>query len=92
MTNLGPRSRSGQTIQAGDTVAVMLHTYRNGEVTGSKVAARGLVRRIYRHGERGQWRASIQWEDDTKAFLYTGKTNWAYVREIELVKRANAKR
>lgn len=79
--------RGGQSIQEGDTVAVMLHTYRNGEVTGSRVAVKGRVTRIYQRGTGGHWRAQVIWEDDVKGFMYTGNTNWAYVRNLTLIKR-----
>ena len=87
MTNQGPKSRTGQTIQEDDIIAVMIHTYRRGEITGSKVAVRGVVLKIYRESPRGQWRARIRWEDPVKGFLYTGKDNWAYIKEIELIRR-----
>lgn len=78
---------SNETIKPGDIVAIMVHTYRNGEVTGSRVAVQGEVYRIYRHGDSGYWRANMAWEDKVKAFLYTGKNDWAFVHELTLIKR-----
>ncbi len=81
--------RSGQLINVGDIVGVMIHTYKRGEVTGGRIVVNGQVTKIYRESEKGHWRAKILWEDKVKGFLYTGKDNWAYVRELTLVRRAH---
>lgn len=89
---MSAKLRSGQTINNGDIVGIMIHTYRNGEVSGGKIVVKGQVHKVYREGVRGHWRAQVYWEDKVKGFLYTGKDNWAYVRDLTLVSRANAKR
>jgi len=89
---MSAKLRSGQTIKEGDIVGIMIHTYRGGEITGGKIVVRGSVQRVYQEGIRGHWRAEVYWEDRVKGFLYTGRNDWAYVRELTLVSRADAKR
>lgn len=83
-----PRYRgSRETIKPGDKVAIMGDIYRQGKIVGEAPMVRGEVLRIYRHGDRGHWRANIQWDDHIKGFLMTGHDNWAYVRDLTLLKR-----
>lgn len=89
---MSAKLRSGQTIKEGDIVGIMIHTYRGGEVTGGKIVVKGQVQKVYQNHIRAHWRADVYWEDKVKGFLYTGKDNWAYVRELTLVSRADAKR
>lgn len=88
MTAYSPRYRgSKDTIQPGDRVAIMGDVYRRGKVVAEKVLVKGYVLRIYRHGDKGHWRANIQWDDHVRAFVFTGKDNWEYVRNLTLIKR-----
>ena len=81
------KTRTGQAINVGDIVGIMINTYRNGQVTGGKIAVRGVAKRVYRESDRGHWRVEVEWENKVKGFLYTGKDNWAYASQLTLVKR-----
>lgn len=85
----GPRYRGTRdTVKPGDKVAIMGDLYRQGKIVGEKPILKGEVLRIYRHGERGLWRANIAWEGSpVYVFIHTGKNDWEYVRNLTLIKR-----
>jgi hypothetical protein len=58
-----------------------------------KVIARGVVLgEPYRDSPRGMWLVRIQWDSPVGGFIATGKDHKAYVSDLHLLKRADAKR
>lgn len=83
------KNRLGDTITEGDIVGPAIHTYRDGEITGTLVPVTGQVLRLYQHGVAGKWRAQILWKNPRLGFLYTGNQNWEFVSRLILVKRGS---
>lgn len=83
------RFQKVNNFQPGDVVGISLPRYnrQTGELTGSSVVTRGTVMRVYKPTPKAYLRAEVQPENKTKWFLYTGKTDWAYISELTLVKR-----
>lgn len=80
--------RVGVRIEEGDIVGVAVYILdKNRQIVGTKVMVRGQVSRVYKISPRGHWRADIIWGNKAKAFIYTGKTDWAYLHELVLVSK-----
>lgn len=77
-------------FEANDIVGIELRTYRDGVVIKSRIATKGKVLRWFRTSRRGNWRVEVEWDDPQKAWLYLGKTDWAYPSELTLVQKADS--
>lgn len=81
--------RKSMVLKVDDIVGISLPKYnkKTGELVGSVIAVKGQITRIYRPTPTSNYRAEIFWENRGLGFLYTGRTDWAYLTELTLVRR-----
>ena len=84
-------SRLQDKLQPGDIVGISLPVIsrQTGLQTGTVIATRGQVVKVYREGSRGNWRAKVYPEDPVKWFNHTGHTDWQYVHMLTLISRVD---
>lgn len=79
-------------VNVGDIVALTLPIVRDGVEIDRKVAVVGRVTRIWQaSGGRRWWRADIETSKPGLWALYSGKSGWAWLNELTLLRRAPRK-
>jgi hypothetical protein len=81
-------SDSAHKIEVGDTVGLTVAILdKDRQIVDRKVMVKGVVLRIYQYRIGSWYRVDMDWENNTRAFLYSGKVGWAWLNELTLVRK-----
>jgi hypothetical protein len=72
-------------LAVGDRVGIALPVVRQGVQVGRIIACRGTIKRLYVEDRRDRLKAEMRWDDQWKAYVYTGRDGWEFVQNLVLL-------